>query len=209
MNKTLFLSILIIIVVIGGLIFIPQLINIGNQHEEPIACTMDAKMCPDGSYVGRTGPHCEFAVCPGTVNDSWETSTDVVAGISFQYPKELGLTYVHPIDWPPQVRVLNDSFSCISAGSEIDRAGETTTQIIGDHTYCVTKITEGAAGSTYTQYTYVVMHLGKLVAMTFTLQMPQCANYDEPEMNTCKQEQQTFDADSLVDRMIRTIVISS
>jgi hypothetical protein len=29
-----------------------------------IACTMDAKMCPDGSYVGRQGPKCEFAACP-------------------------------------------------------------------------------------------------------------------------------------------------
>jgi hypothetical protein len=30
-----------------------------------VACTMDAKACPDGSYVGRTGPSCEFAPCPG------------------------------------------------------------------------------------------------------------------------------------------------
>jgi hypothetical protein len=28
------------------------------------ACTLDAKLCPDGSYVGRTGPNCEFAACP-------------------------------------------------------------------------------------------------------------------------------------------------
>jgi hypothetical protein len=28
------------------------------------ACTMDAKQCPDGSYVGRIGPSCEFAACP-------------------------------------------------------------------------------------------------------------------------------------------------
>jgi len=28
------------------------------------ACTMDAKLCSDGSYVGRTGPNCEFAKCP-------------------------------------------------------------------------------------------------------------------------------------------------
>lgn len=28
-------------------------------------CTMEAKMCPDGSAVGRTGPNCEFAACPG------------------------------------------------------------------------------------------------------------------------------------------------
>jgi hypothetical protein len=33
--------------------------------DEPVACTMDAKVCPDGSAVGRTGPNCEFAPCPG------------------------------------------------------------------------------------------------------------------------------------------------
>ena len=30
------------------------------------ACTEEAKICPDGSAVGRTGPDCEFAPCPGT-----------------------------------------------------------------------------------------------------------------------------------------------
>lgn len=28
------------------------------------ACTEEAKICPDGSSVGRTGPNCEFAACP-------------------------------------------------------------------------------------------------------------------------------------------------
>lgn len=28
-------------------------------------CTMDAMLCPDGSYVGRSGPNCEFTACPG------------------------------------------------------------------------------------------------------------------------------------------------
>ncbi len=32
----------------------------------PVACTMEAKVCPDGSYVGRSGPKCEFAACPTT-----------------------------------------------------------------------------------------------------------------------------------------------
>lgn len=35
-----------------------------NQPELQIACTMEAKLCPDGSYVGRTGPNCEFTECP-------------------------------------------------------------------------------------------------------------------------------------------------
>jgi hypothetical protein len=33
----------------------------------PKACTEEAKQCPDGSYVARTGPSCEFAPCPGDV----------------------------------------------------------------------------------------------------------------------------------------------
>lgn len=30
----------------------------------PWMCNGDAKICPDGSSVGRTGPNCEFAACP-------------------------------------------------------------------------------------------------------------------------------------------------
>ncbi|MEK7167652.1 MAG: TspO/MBR family protein [Patescibacteria group bacterium] len=30
----------------------------------PVACTMEARLCPDGSAVGRVGPNCEFAPCP-------------------------------------------------------------------------------------------------------------------------------------------------
>ena len=39
-------------------------IGLVNKNEQP-ACTMEAKLCPDGSSVGRTGPNCEFAPCPG------------------------------------------------------------------------------------------------------------------------------------------------
>jgi hypothetical protein len=28
------------------------------------ACSSEAKQCPDGSFVSRTGPNCEFAPCP-------------------------------------------------------------------------------------------------------------------------------------------------
>jgi len=33
--------------------------------EEPKGCTLEAKVCPDGSSVGRSGPKCEFTACPG------------------------------------------------------------------------------------------------------------------------------------------------
>lgn len=44
----------------------------GECKTQPVACTADAKQCPDGSWVGRTGPNCEF-VCPSLqtcANDS-------------------------------------------------------------------------------------------------------------------------------------------
>ncbi len=31
------------------------------------ACAMDAKVCPDGTFVGRIPPYCQFANCPGSV----------------------------------------------------------------------------------------------------------------------------------------------
>lgn len=31
--------------------------------DEPVVCTKDAKVCPDGSTVGRVLPDCEFAKC--------------------------------------------------------------------------------------------------------------------------------------------------
>jgi hypothetical protein len=33
------------------------------------ACTEEAKVCPDGSSVARTGPNCEFAECPAAADD--------------------------------------------------------------------------------------------------------------------------------------------
>jgi hypothetical protein len=36
-----------------------------GYHPSPeVSCTADARLCPDGSSVGRTGPDCEFAACP-------------------------------------------------------------------------------------------------------------------------------------------------
>lgn len=32
---------------------------------QPIACPADAKICPDGTALGREGPNCEFPACPG------------------------------------------------------------------------------------------------------------------------------------------------
>ncbi len=43
----------------------PEIVNIPEiELKNEVACTMEAKLCDDGSSVGRTGPNCEFAECP-------------------------------------------------------------------------------------------------------------------------------------------------
>jgi len=39
-----------------------------------VACMEEAMQCPDGSYVSRVGPNCDFEVCPNVSNP-----TDLVA----------------------------------------------------------------------------------------------------------------------------------
>ncbi len=50
-------------VITGGTEIISPEITI--PEDDQVFCTMDAKLCPDGSSVGRGGPNCEFAPCPG------------------------------------------------------------------------------------------------------------------------------------------------
>lgn len=56
-----------VIVLVGALL----VWGMATQRKETnggVACTMEAKICPDGSAVGRTGPNCEFAACPTPAN---------------------------------------------------------------------------------------------------------------------------------------------
>jgi len=38
-----------------------------HKEEKVVGCTEEAKICPDGSAVGRSGPQCEFTACPEVI----------------------------------------------------------------------------------------------------------------------------------------------
>ncbi len=49
---------------------------LAKKTQKPVSCTQEAKICPDGSTVGRTGPNCEFTACPTVKTDEtadWKT----------------------------------------------------------------------------------------------------------------------------------------
>ena len=57
-------TIVLSLAVLAGLACAPKK-DTANPEDTPKACTEEAKVCPDGSSVGRQGPDCEFAACPG------------------------------------------------------------------------------------------------------------------------------------------------
>lgn len=68
-TKRLLILLAVLVVVIGSITYLePRAMSQGGE----VACTMEAKICPDGSSVGRTGPHCEFAACPTTPSTTEE-----------------------------------------------------------------------------------------------------------------------------------------
>ncbi len=59
--RNLLLGILVIILVgVGGLIYR----NAAEHPYQQIACPLDAKICPDGTSLSRTGSSCTFPACP-------------------------------------------------------------------------------------------------------------------------------------------------
>lgn len=56
---------MVIAVFIAGYSFGKNSYNPNNPVDNGgVACTEEAKLCPDGTAVGRQGPNCEFPECP-------------------------------------------------------------------------------------------------------------------------------------------------
>ncbi|MDP2734951.1 MAG: hypothetical protein Q8P12_01960 [bacterium] len=199
MKRNILIIIAAFVLVLAGAVLWPGLFG-GDRGQ--IACTQEAKLCPDGSYVGRTGPNCEFAACPGEGGE-WRTFRNDEEGIEFEYPESLKAAYIYPVDWPPQVVVMDEPYSCPQAGFETP--GSTEEQIIGGRAYCVTETREGAAGSVYASFAYVTNKDERAVAFVFTLREVQCGNYGDPERTECEAERESFEVGGILDRMAQSL----
>ncbi len=63
-----------------------------NAHQ--VVCTREAKICPDGTTVGRVGPNCEFETCPdfGQEEEAGAFDGCIISGCSFQLCGEMEKT---------------------------------------------------------------------------------------------------------------------
>ncbi len=200
-SKLALISIAAILVLIG-IAYVIMSKALHKEGFEGVACTMEAKQCADGTYVGRQGPKCEFAACPIAPPEGWKTYKG--QGVQFSYPENLGTRYITPQAWPPEVVVTKETLTCNETGSQATEGGITKNVTISGVNYCVTVSGEGAAGSTYNAYTYRTQVGENTVAVSFTLRLVQCGNYNEPEKSVCEQERSSFALDSIASRIAQT-----
>lgn len=102
-----------------------------NNNNGQIACTMEAKLCPNGSYVARSGPNCEFATCPNNETSTTSQSSEEnpvlpeenifdfqvyrndANNLSFQILPNLSVyKFVNITDWPPKITLSSSAFTC-------------------------------------------------------------------------------------------------
>lgn len=182
-NKIILLVVLVVILLAGIVYWV-----VGVNKNKQVACTEEAKLCPDGTAVGRTGPKCEFAKCPDEII--------------------LNTKYITAQKWPPDITITSEKFSCNEGGSEIMISGQTIKRTIDGRGYCVSVASEGAAGSTFTYYIYATEKDSKLIIINFTLQAVQCANYDDPKKSECEAERLSFNPDEIINNMVTNIKLN-
>lgn len=91
-----------------------------------VACTLEAKQCPDGSYVGRQGPNCAFAPCPGAGTETCGPSYGNCPN-GYQCIQECGPPVVREGDAPVPYRCVTDAIAkeprncpiCLAKGTNI------------------------------------------------------------------------------------------
>lgn len=130
-KKPIFLIITLAVIFIGLAYYLgTQKGNVANPLPSPtptsvlsplptvMACTEEAKICPDGSAVGRSGPDCEFAPCPTiipsptilptpTVKAGWTSYKNEEYGFEISYPEKYEIVD-DKYGWPKAVVLLYD-----------------------------------------------------------------------------------------------------
>ena len=108
--KVIILVGVLLIIAVTGYYFSLQGNKSNSVNNPPVVCSQEAMQCPDGSYVGRTGSHCEFAQCPTPVATSTPQSSGSLQGTMTIGPicpvEQVG----HPCNPTPQMYAAHKVF---------------------------------------------------------------------------------------------------
>jgi hypothetical protein len=144
-----------------------------------------------------------------------EVEREVAGDISYTIPA-VTANYMTFSNWQVNViddkeilleRVLDDQLVCVETESTSSLSSRVSRIYTSSAEYCLEANSEGAAGSVYTDYSYYTLFDDNLVLIQFTVQYPQCVNYDGNEQEECATERENFNLDDIVDEVRSSIII--
>ena len=202
------LVILLVVAFIGY--FVYQYYLASNKEPKPVVCTMEAKICPNGTAVGRTGPNCEFAPCPDQTA-GWNIYTNKDYNFELKYPADFfdqnqppklligDCNYnVFPDKCPDinnivakdlasdggDLKIIQDNLS--SPGYWDDPNGQK--QIINDLQYCLYITGDAATGHAFNYYYFATVKNGKCLVIYLATATVNCDFYLPLEEGNTEQE---------------------
>lgn len=101
------------VIIVTLIVTFTWLMLLPKHAESPVACTMEARICPDGSAVGRIGPNCEFAACPPVSKAEDELSQPPVPDVSTVTDSEQPILIGDNVLPPPEYEApYNGAVAC-------------------------------------------------------------------------------------------------
>lgn len=132
--------------------------------------------------------------------------------VSFDYPENLGASYISTQSWPPQISISEEGqqMTCSETFSERSFPQRITRKrTINGNDYCVSALSEGAAGTIYTDYSYSRVIEDRIITLNFILKYPQCGNYPDDQRIKCEAERETFDLNNIIDKIFSKVVFNT
>ncbi len=114
-----------------------------------------------------------------------------------------GTNYMSLSDWRLEAIDSLAPLDCQVSDQSSSQNERAALREINGTEYCIKAISEGAAGSVYTAYTYTASARQKMISLSFVARYPNCSNYDEPRRSACDNERKSFSLDQAVDQEIR------
>lgn len=211
-----FISIPIICLVILAVLVAGGVIYYSSNKEQPkkVACTQEAKTCPDGSSVSRTGSNCEFAQCPAIKDETagWRTQRNPLEGFELKYPSDFFDSNQEPSIlvgdcnysvFPEACPNINNMAALLSSrrgDGDIDviknnisssgywkiPSGEKS--VINNVTYCLYQTEDAAMSHTYTSYYYATVINNKCLVVDLNTSQTNCEVYLPIEKGNTEQQ---------------------
>ena len=147
------------------------------------------------------------------VEESKEIKIKVKKQPNYQFPKEIDANYISVEDWkvkivenesnyPGKFKVIENGITCEETPAESSLPNRTYSKVIDNKSYCIEAKSEGAAGTTYTEYAYSTLKDNDLITISFLAKYTSCGNYPEPKRVECEEEREIFNLDQVVSEVV-------